>query len=293
MALVFSSPSGPAGAIVELVSPTGNIKSQVVDTAAALTSSAVSNLSTVVGATVTDALDQLDSGGGLFDDFDASPSIGAGAAPVAGAVMPTGAGNWFAQSLGTAAGGSVVQGAVSLANHPGILRLVTNVAINDAIFIHKGQFNNGSSQFMLASDVARVRVVAQVAAPITTMRAWFGIATALNSATFGAEAAAWLYDSSLSPNWFAIVRRGGVQVQADTLTPAVAADFLDFVITQPSSGNWEFRIDGVLVASLASPPGVAGAVNAGAFNQALAAAAARELQLDLFELRPIALKRSN
>lgn len=58
--LVFTNPSGPPGAIVELQTPAGTVKSPVSTLAGlGITTSDVTNVSTVPGATATNALDNL------------------------------------------------------------------------------------------------------------------------------------------------------------------------------------------------------------------------------------------
>ena len=56
------------------------------------------------------------------------------------------------------------------------------------------------------------------------------------------------YDSSVSPNWFAVSRNGGAETAADTGIP-VTTSFVDLEIKYISSTLVEFKIAGVLVAT--------------------------------------------
>lgn len=164
------------------------------------------------------------------DDFDFLGVADAAAIPTAGLAFLTGAGGWNAIAL--LAAGSFVTTLATTQDKAGILGIRTAAATINAIAgIAKGNLLSAST-FIRADQTRFFDCIVRIP-DITTTRVWFGWSSdALSVAP--TSAIYFVYDSSVSANWLAVTRSGGVENAVDTGVPVVAATFYKLAIRRPN-----------------------------------------------------------
>ena len=226
----------------------------------------------------------------FVEDFDSTPNA---TITTTGQYIGCNTG-WFARAFSSGASGSIanVSGTSVQENHPGVLRVLTGATGNSSatlsgLYLQKAQQISSTSQYMRLEALGTFGAVLNVPT-VTSVRVWVGLATAVNSPTFGNDCALFLADTGETPTvltWQAVVRGAAGEVRFDTLIPVVAQQWYDLEIEQVTRHVFLFRINGVLAATLERPnqSGNLGAVNLGALVAPLSNSL-RELQLDLASL---------
>ncbi len=255
--------------------------------------SQVDNDSTVPGATVKDALENLalETNETLrktlrwADDFDFNGRNTTVAANST-AVIDTSRGNWALNSItgGAAITAVEIPGEV---NAPGILQLQTSANINTIGTFYRGQMQGGAPFNVFVGTIAanqlfRVQWIIRLSSIATYgfrlfMADSFDPTTAPNAMSF-------LFDTSVGVNVQTSTRAGGVGT-TKTGTPPVAGSFERYTIQQTVIGTIEFYRNGVLVATHIPGENVPGAAPLSFgiqfFNRA---ASARNLDIDFLAL---------
>jgi uncharacterized protein with putative carbohydrate binding module len=133
----------------------------------------------------------------------------------------------------------------AVAAHPGIIRMATAASANTMCGI--GISATVGNNIMLAIEVRRMIWILR---PVTTanMRVRVGIMQDPNTqATGGTDGVFFEYDSAVSANWRTITRAASSNT-TNTSTVAITANnwYQLEMFRNPTTGNWDFTINGVL-----------------------------------------------
>lgn len=278
MPIAFTTPDGPDGARVDLVTP-GGVQTAVMTTVSAIGPTGPTGPTGPAGGGATPASFSF------ADDFDYVGTADPAALPTAGVNVPTGQGNWFGRAI-TAAGLINVQSA-SGTNHPGTISLSTSTTINSIGYLQRGVASVAAGLFIGSAQIDQIQAVVRTDSA-ATVRDQIG-ATSTPSSVTPSNAMMFVFDSSLGGNWLCVCRSGGVETSVDSGVAVVAATFYNLAIKQAVVGTVTFEINGAQVASINTNVPAA-TVNVGMLVQTLAAAA-RTFLLDFFALTSKALVR--
>lgn len=223
----------------------------------------------------------------IKDDFSYGP---AATVSTTASTIPTGEGNWGILASGSTNGALAMLGE---SNHPGILRLTTSASINTGVRLYKNSVNWAGSTTGTGSLTGGVILFEQIASVIWVVRnvtnttCKFTLAMVDNIAVGAASGngCGFFYDSAGNLQCITVV--GGVSTSTVTnVTLPTANTFARYEMTiTPTSIVYE--IDSVTVATHSTnlPTGVA--LTPYALIIATAAAAARNLDIDLFWLKSV------
>jgi hypothetical protein len=286
MVLALTSPDGPAGARIKLTTPNGGEQAAVLTDVAITGPTGPAGPAGPTGPTgpAGGASPALYS---FSDDFDLGGTTDPAAIATAGGNFPTGVGNWCLQAV-TAAGLVNIQTATS-ADHPGAINIQASSTINSIVCMRKGIANTAGGAFIFATKLESVLGIVRLD-NLTTIRVQVGLSVTVNSPT-PANAAQFVYDSSIGANWLCVCRSGGVQTLVDSGIPVVATQWYKLEVKQAVVGTFTFEIDGVERSGggiSTNTPSTS--VNLGAFVQTLAASV-RSMFIDYFSATSKALSR--
>lgn len=183
-----------------------------------------------------------------YDDFDFLNNVAGGAISTGGAVFVTGQGAWFAQAV--VAAGTMVVGfaAADYENHPGILGIRTATNVNAIAYIGKQAGLSAAGANFTASQIGKRTMVVRPTT-VTDVRFQFGFTSTASTAA-GAHSVYFQYDSSISPNWFAVCRDNSVETAVDTGIPAAAATWFRLRIKRISASEVQYWIGDTLAATV-------------------------------------------
>lgn len=193
-----------------------------------------------------------------------------------------GAMGWSSSAAGTAqnAPGN------SATNHPGVFTIGSGTTSGNNTRLHLGP---NSTQGIFAADQL-VYLGAIVRIPtITSIKVRIGIGADVSGATFGTDGAWFEFDPSADASWRCITRvSNNNEGPTDTAVDVVATNwYLLEIYRNPTSGNWEFYVNGVKLATHSTQK--PSAVMQAGFYVETATTASRTLDIDWFRLRLAAM----
>jgi hypothetical protein len=169
-----------------------------------------------------------------------------------------------------------------VADHPGVLRLVTGAVSGNNKRIHLGV--GETDGILLPVSVQRFSWIVRIPT-ITTIVIRLGLLQQPSAANGGTAGAFFEFDPTQSANWRYVTRQASTSTANNALT-VTANNWYVLEARRLGSGNWEFYVNGVLRATnSANLPTTA--CNFGALCQT-ATAAARNLDLDFGAIRSLA-----
>jgi hypothetical protein len=186
----------------------------------------------------------------------------------------------------SAAGTAVISHQDGTAEHPGITRVQSGTTSGNNTRIHLG--GGQAMPVILATQVSYFGFLVRVPT-ITTLEIRIGLGQDLSAANFGSAGVFFEFNPTGSANWRTYTRAASTNDGPTDTTVAVTANnwYLLEALRIPSSGNWEFFINRVRRTTHSTQkPAVA--LNVGAIVQT-GAAAARNVDIDWFRLRPVVL----